>query len=183
MLANTILNAATLVLLGAGWLWLRHVVNQRLKLKDEQIKTLQARIDHAKEMAAPNIVADLKEVSGYANSIAGRNRELRGMVHQINEELKNMKENQTREYLIGLRGGFMEGAATMQLTIDKCIKGDVDSNEVEDLKGFVINLIDAMVKAHSSLVAKAGMTIRGEIPKLDQTNALVLLLASEQGDK
>ena len=99
------------VLLAIGGLWLRHIVNQQLSLKDSENQTLRAENERLTKLAAPSMAGDVEIMSKALETYSKKNLELE----------EHQKTTGKTSYSEGLGAGLTEGAAAIGFMWGECI--------------------------------------------------------------
>jgi hypothetical protein len=89
-------NLVTSITIGVSMLmfglWMRHIVNQQLKLKDATIEVKDAEIARMKSEAAPNIAQSYQTMRAHAEEMSGR---VSGLQHKLETELRKAQMSDT----------------------------------------------------------------------------------------
>jgi hypothetical protein len=140
------------VLLVIGGLWLRHVVNQQLSLKDSENQALRAENERLTKLAAPSVAGDLEIMSKALETYSKKNLELEA--HQ--------ETTGKTSYSKGLAAGLTEGATAIGFVWGECIISLKQGNPFFDTR----QLIAMLQKIGNDLVQMGMLAREGGQPQL-----------------
>ena len=161
-----LLQAGILGVLVIGGLWLRNVVNQQSKLKDEQIKTLQARVDHAEIMAAPSVISQLEGITAYADKITAQLQEAKLQIHQ--KETTSISEDKIPSLLSGIKLASIADAAATQLIVKQFVRrSEAKSPDIRIVKECLYDLLREVNKLSGDFINNARSALDGKVPQFD----------------
>ena len=162
--ALIILQAAILGVLIGGGFWLRHVVNQQLRLKDSQNEALRAERDQARAASAPALAHDLITTSKALDEMAGQKQKLQEDLNQLRTQAGKPGADGTERFIHGVGFGCLEGAMTIRYHLYDYLT----SHKGEP--ALPTQFMDMLATQHNELLAKAQGALKGKEPNLTNAN-------------
>ncbi len=127
-------------------------------LRDQERKTLNARITQLEGMVAPSITDEWKSMKEFADDMASQKQELHRAMEQLKEEKGKAESDARTAMLLGMAGAFSEAAAAINQIIRFHQKAG------GGLEGLLLPKV--LSDARDTLFAEAKSALEGKKPSL-----------------
>jgi hypothetical protein len=170
--------ARDLILIGLG-IYATVILKKRLELKESEIESMKATVEHFKAMQAPSLAKDLKELSALADQLSASNRNLQARIEK--ERDRNAASEIEKARISGMAAGIIEGVGAV-FEISRTF--NIQQSGREPQIHFVVRPLGVVIaeKRHQ-LQASLGQAVKGQLPDFPNTKTLRALFEAVEAGK